>query len=94
MAGKYSELAKANARRKHQARVKGTKSKSKPPSLPKPPGGVSPFTTARCLDHIRGSVQQRKNSKQKPSTSTSSKFNPVEAKQRLKAAIDAKRKSK
>lgn len=66
MAGKYSELAKANARRKHQARVKGTKSKTKPPSLPKPPGGVSPFTTARCLDHLRGSIQQRKKSKPKP----------------------------
>ena len=91
MAGKYSELAKANARRKHQARVKGTKSKSNPPSLPKPPGGVSPFTTARCLDHIRGSVQQGKKSQPKPNTAP--KFNAVEAKKRLKAAIDAKRNS-
>lgn len=90
--GKYSELAKANARRKHQARVKRTKSKTKPPLLPKPPGGVSPFTTARCLDHLRGSFQQRKKSKPKPNTAP--KFNPVEAKRKLQVAIDAKRKSK
>ena len=90
--GKYSELAKANARRRHQARVKGKTSKSKPPALPKPPGGVSPFTTARCLDHIRASVQQRKKSKPKPSTAP--KFNPVEAERRLRAAIDARKNLK
>ena len=86
MAGKYSELAKANARRKHQARVKGTKSKTKPPALPKPPGGVSPFTTARCLDHIRASVQKRKKSKPKPSTNTST-LNVEKIRRNLKKVI-------
>lgn len=84
--GKYSELAKANARKKHQARVKGTKSKTKPPSLPKPPGGVSPFTTARCLDHLRGSFQRRKKSKQKQSTNTSN-LNVEEIRRNLKKVI-------